>query len=941
MADPVIVDVEANDRVIAKKSLKRKRVLQVDSLSTEERDARINGLRDELNGLFKYYKEVLEQEVGSEGLSQCGGSSSINSVIAYLLEESTLPLSKLVDAIYGKLKEREGNGGGIGGNVSFTLASVKSYVLLIGQRSFYGMPNADADVLEDDTESCLWCWETRDIKLMPKSMRGMLKIRRICRKKIHERITAISASEKIAAKLRRRLLLSFGEDCFYHYVRLVKTRRQREPLRMEKVKNCTRRMFSVPIDLPGTAYNRAIKGGTMVLEELLMTIRARRNELMDSKETSDCDLLSPMMTALQKSDGLQKGRQELMKASERFGKVLSEADIRLLVDSMAHKNGSNIAEKEAKREEKLLIKQLERNKREVEKEKKRMDRELQKQKLHSEKEVKQLQEEAEKQERRCEKEESQMRKQIRKQLEEAEKDQRRREKEEAELKKQLALQKQASLMERFLQRSKNDLTSQNDQPSKKETKSDSSPNGIEKLPESVTLSMDCVLSLKDEIYTENIWKLHLSSWHQMGHSLRANSKQHWGIRRKPKAEVIKEIKLTTNRGLGCDDQFSIQKFVDDEWGETNVDPICHTNIGNSLPGGQKRNRSKQLLQFDKSYRPAFYGIWPNKTHVVGPRHPFLKDPDLDYEIDSDEEWEEEEPGESLSDCDKDNEEESLEEGFSKVDEEDESEDGFFVPDGYLSENEGVQVDRMESDCLDEEARSSPSRKQELESEEFCILFRRQKCLHNLTEHALRKNQPLIILNLMHEKAPLLLVDDLSGSLKLEQTCLQALSMLAFPGDPYVEISIGDTVQQQGQEASSSGSRGNITAGVAVTPILEMDLPQIVSVIQSCSQGINKVVESLQHKFPAIPKSQLRNKVREISDFTENRWQVKKDILDKLGLSISPEKGSGRTKSIATFFSKRCLPPAGKSLNHNETSPQPSQKPASVVQQPQDYVCNRQ
>jgi Flp pilus assembly protein TadB len=38
------------------------------------------------------------------------------------------------------------------------------------------------------------------------------------------------------------------------------------------------------------------------------------------------------------------------------------------------------AEKEAKREEKLLIKEIERNKREAEKEKKRMERELQKEK---------------------------------------------------------------------------------------------------------------------------------------------------------------------------------------------------------------------------------------------------------------------------------------------------------------------------------------------------------------------------------------------------------------------------------------------------------------------------------------------------------------------------------------------------------------------------------
>ncbi|KAL7264124.1 hypothetical protein ACSBR1_002137 [Camellia fascicularis] len=27
------------------------------------------------------------------------------------------------------------------------------------RRSLYGVRNADADILEDETESCLWCWE--------------------------------------------------------------------------------------------------------------------------------------------------------------------------------------------------------------------------------------------------------------------------------------------------------------------------------------------------------------------------------------------------------------------------------------------------------------------------------------------------------------------------------------------------------------------------------------------------------------------------------------------------------------------------------------------------------------------------------------------------------------------------------------------------------------
>uniref|UniRef100_A0A5B6YTU5 Putative chromatin assembly factor 1 subunit FAS1 n=1 Tax=Davidia involucrata TaxID=16924 RepID=A0A5B6YTU5_DAVIN len=829
MVDSMVIDVEMNGSDqdnSAKKSLKRKRASLVESLSTEERAARIDALREELNGLFKYYREVLDQKVNLD-LGECGSS---NSTIACLLEESNLPLSKLVDWIYEKMKAKE----------SITLASVKSSVLFIGQRSFYGVPNADADVLEDETESCLWCWETRDIKLMPKSMRGALKIRQTCRKKIHERITAVSA----------------------------------------------------------------------------------------------------MITTLQKSESPQNCGHELTKASERLVKVLSEADIRLLIENMVQKNGADMAEKEVKRKEKLIIKQLEKNKREVEKEKKRKDRELQKEKWQSEKELKRLQDEAEKEERRREKEESEMRKQLRRQQEEAEKDQRRQEKEESELKKQLSLQKQASLMERFLKRSKNNSTCQNDQSATKSTTSDSTPNRSEKMRVSVSQTMDCALSLKEGINTEDIRKSHLISWRRMGHSIRSNRNQHWGIRRNPKTQLIKELKLTASRGLAHDVELSIEKLVDG-WGETNVNGSCHTNVECSLSSGQKFNRSKQLLQFDKSHRPAFYGIWPKTSQVVGPRHPSEKDPELDYDIDSDEEWEEEEPGESLSDCDKDDEEESLEEGYTKADDEDESEDGFFVPDGYLSENEGVQVDRMESDHLVEEARSSPSCNPESESEEFRVSFRQQKYLHNLTEHALRKNQPLIILNLMHEKAPLLMAEDLAGIPKHEQMCLQALSMCAFPGGPPIEISIDNNVREEDQEVCMSNSKGSTTPVATVAAILDSDLPQIVSVIQSCSQGMNKVVESLQQKFPNISKSQLRNKVREISDFVDNRWQVKKDILDKLGLSVSPEKGGGRTKSIATFFSKRCLPPAGKAINPSETSPQSSQKPATAVQLQQGHANNHQ
>ncbi|XP_075895576.1 chromatin assembly factor 1 subunit A [Nelusetta ayraudi] len=88
----------------------------------------------------------------------------------------------------------------------------------------------------------------------------------------------------------------------------------------------------------------------------------------------------------------------------------------------------------------------------------------------------------------------------------------------------------------------------------------------------------------------------------------------------------------------------------------------------------------KLLKFHANYRPAYWGTWSKKSSHISPRCPLRQDKDLlDYEVDSDEEWEEEEPGESLSHSEGEDEEEGGE---------DDDDDGFFVPHGYLSEDEG-------------------------------------------------------------------------------------------------------------------------------------------------------------------------------------------------------------------------------------------------------------
>ncbi|KAK9673520.1 hypothetical protein RND81_12G172700 [Saponaria officinalis] len=812
------------DETAMKKSVKRKREKQK-LVTPEERESRLKTLNEELCSLIKYFNEVLSVDVGLgldnfsdiSAFSVSGSNASLNAVIAMMLEEKRCSYSKLAGEIYEKLKEKV---------VGVTVSSVRASVLFVGQRVAYGVHNAEVDVLEDESESCLWCWETRDIKLLPNSLRWTLKIRRICRKKINERITAIQ------------------------------------------------------------------------------------------------DVIS----SLQILEDQPSGKHIMSKAADKLNKALSETDIRLLVESLAQKSETEMTGKEATKKGTTLIKELEKNKREVEKEKKRMERELQKEKLQSEKEKKRLQQEAERDEKRREKEESEMRKQLKRKQEEADKEQRRKEKEEAELKKQLAVQKQASIMERFLKKSRIASAPQKDQSAGSAT-CDAVVNKSENTLKSVSQLMDSALQHTNDIDVDEIRKSHMNSWRILGHSTRSN-KQHWGMRRKPKTELIKELKLTTNEEQAHDDDLCVDSLVDG-WGEKNTDgKMCNDNTSVSSLGTRRCLWRKQLLQFDKSNRPAFYGIWPKRSSIVKSRHPFAKDPDLDYEIDSDEEWEEEEPGESLSDSEKE-EEEILEEGSCKGDDEEESEDGFFVPDGYLSENEGVENDRSQSD-VDEDMHTSPGCKPEAESEECSAWTRQQKYLHNLTEHALKKNQPLVIINLMHEKTHLLSADDLSGTFKVEQMCLQALTMRAFPGGLSIELPSNVNSQDENHEASTSNSKGSAAAtGIATIP--DSDLPKIVSAIQSHPQGINRVLKSLLEKFPGVPKSYLNNKVREISDFVDNRWQVKKEVLDKLGMTTTPERGRVRTKSIATFFSKRCLPPAGKAINLCESSPE-SVKPRSSLQQ---------
>ncbi|KAI1301373.1 Chromatin assembly factor 1 subunit A [Halotydeus destructor] len=94
------------------------------------------------------------------------------------------------------------------------------------------------------------------------------------------------------------------------------------------------------------------------------------------------------------------------------------------------------------------------------------------------------------------------------------------------------------------------------------------------------------------------------------------------------------------------------------------------------------------MQFHEDIRPPWFGTWSKRSKQVTGRRPAAKDDSfLNYDVDSEAEWEEEEAGgESIKD---DDSEKSADEDNYEID------NDIFVPHGYLSGSEGDEDEEIQ------------------------------------------------------------------------------------------------------------------------------------------------------------------------------------------------------------------------------------------------------
>lgn len=144
----------------------------------------------------------------------------------------------------------------------------------------------------------------------------------------------------------------------------------------------------------------------------------------------------------------------------------------------------------------------------------------------------------------------------------------------------------------------------------------------------------------------------------------------------------------------------------------------------------------------------------------------------------------------------------------------------------------IYLQGIESRCQSTKEETTDSNtKLDSQTEELKAFFKQQKVLHNLTEQALKKSQPLIISNLNHEKLNLLNQEGLSGIDKLEQVCMQALCMRVWPGGVAIDLPVTQAAAVEDGVVSELHGKSVVTPSASqVATVSDSDMPEFVSLL---------------------------------------------------------------------------------------------------------------
>lgn len=398
------------------------------------------------------------------------------------------------------------------------------------------------------------------------------------------------------------------------------------------------------------------------------------------------------------------------------------------------------------------------------------------------------------------------------------------------------------------------------------------------------------------------------SWNFICSSIRQKLKEH--------VQSLEEIRLGSYfpRALKKSHSMSI---MDDETIHESLDSAS----GNSqlVPTQLPLIRFK-LCQFHDNYRPAYFGTWTKYSSKITPRRPFEHDLEsgMNYDIDSDEEWQEddlmdEEGVENLSNSDESDEDED-------EDDEQESDKEWLVPHGYLSEDEGISEDENSDLNRQERQTEYPKRSGSKSltpkviglvyrdcpsSKRYSIyeLERLASCSFSFIPDSLHQIDPFKI---SYHVVPL----QMSQNLLDPQALMKQLPILS-------EEKISEPIRTKKDKKDISeqltSTESSDVTNKAYQKFDDNMIIKLVHLIHGSSDGLTKLYEEFK-KIGSVSKRQFEFKVFELAvkerrpSNTKICWYVKDQYLEQFGLPITVANDVPITDNAIKIPARRRITP---------------------------------
>jgi len=345
----------------------------------------------------------------------------------------------------------------------------------------------------------------------------------------------------------------------------------------------------------------------------------------------------------------------------------------------------------------------------------------------------------------------------------------------------------------------------------------------------------------------------------------------------------------------------------------------------------------KLLQFSENTRPAYYGTWRKTSKHISGRKPFGMDHDIfNYDVDSDEEWIDE-PGENLSDDAEDDKEEDEKET-------EDDQDGFFVPHGYLSDDEGIEDQGCGSDDEEDDGdKPAPSGSKDLN--ENRKLKEKVCTLEADFERKLKQRKPICIgitypaTEGMEDLNPLMIVFKKVPLFKPEKSNDEGNN--ADEGDREVEMDDVNGSPPASQVTVPAPHVGSITA----LTVPEEGMPLLIRFLHGNTNGLERMNAAFREYWSryvkqtydsdtvrsVISKRQLERKIQTIATRVMNNelgkmcYVVNKEVIEsykindlKLGGGL-PELKSSTETGMENKSSGPSSKSEGSSVEKKETS----------------------